>query len=88
MILSSPTSLCGATIQRVGRSSSSIAFRSLVGRIGELQTSDTVLGGFSGLLAAVVRVMAIQDAESGETGSGDLDGGFNGGPDGWGDEVP
>ena len=32
--------------------------------------------------------MAIQDAESGETGSGDLDSGFNGRPDGWGNEIP
>lgn len=32
--------------------------------------------------------MAVQDAESGETGGGDLHGGFDGRPDGWGDEVP
>jgi hypothetical protein len=39
-------------------------------------------------LSAVLHVLAVEDAEGGEAGGGDLDGGFDGCPDGGRDEVP
>jgi hypothetical protein len=47
-----------------------------------------LLSSRSGLESAVLHVLAVEDAEGGEAGGGDLDGGFDGCPDGWGDEVP
>jgi hypothetical protein len=46
------------------------------------------LSSRSGLESAVLHVFAVEDAQGGEAGGGDLDGGFDGCPDGWGDEVP
>jgi hypothetical protein len=46
------------------------------------------LSSRSGLLSAGFHVLAVEDAEGGEASGGDLDGGFDGCPDGWGDEVP
>jgi hypothetical protein len=82
-ILGSPGSLSTRAI-----SECVVTSRRFITRRCQFQTAKTLLSSRSGLLLAYVHEFAIEDAEGGKAGGGDLDSRFDGCPNGRGDEVP